>query len=412
MPADTPAKWIWSSNNSDHNTVYLRYTIEVAGNTAPVATNGSVTTDEDVPVGITLNASDADGDALTYAVVSGPAHGTLSGTAPTLTYTPNAGFFGSDSLTFKASDGQVDSNVATVSITVNEVVPPNTAPVAHNGAVTTDEDVAVAVTLTATDADGDALTYTVVTGPAHGTLSGTAPSLTYTPNSNVNGSDSFTFKANDGQADSNVATVTITINAVNDVPVIDTAASASPASLLVSESTTVSVAASDVDGDLLSCTWSKVSGPGTVTFGNAAAQTTTASFSAAGSYLLRATISDGTASVSSDVAVTVTEPVLATMHVQSITCATTPGAKGAKFASVTVVIVDRNDQPVAGATVSGSFGGDLSGSVTAVTDAKGTATFASTTAIKQLSYTFTVSGVSHPDMVYDPTANVETSDSY
>src|SRR4030095_14010842 len=85
--------------------------------------------------------------------------------------------------------------------------------------VTTDEDTAKAITLAATDAEGSTLTYTIVTGPAHGTLSGTAPALTYTPAANYNGADSFTFKANDGTADSNLATVTITVTAVNDAPV-------------------------------------------------------------------------------------------------------------------------------------------------------------------------------------------------
>ncbi len=89
--------------------------------------------------------------------------------------------------------------------------PGNTAPVANSQTVTTSENTAVVVTLTATDADGDALSYTVVSNPANGALSGTAPDLLYTPNLNFSGADSFTFKANDGQADSNIATVTITV---------------------------------------------------------------------------------------------------------------------------------------------------------------------------------------------------------
>ena len=67
--------------------------------------------------------------------------------------------------------------------------------------------------------EGSRLTYAIVTGPAHGTLTGTAPNLTYTPAANYNGPDSFTFKANDGSADSNVATVSITVTPVNDAPV-------------------------------------------------------------------------------------------------------------------------------------------------------------------------------------------------
>jgi hypothetical protein len=73
----------------------------------------------------------------------------------------------------------------------------------------------VAITLTASDVDGDSLTYSVVTTPVSGSLSGSAPNLTYTPNNNFNGQDSFTFTVNDGTVDSNEATVSITVNAVN-----------------------------------------------------------------------------------------------------------------------------------------------------------------------------------------------------
>src|SRR5207253_2959361 len=109
------------------------------------------------------------------------------------------------------NDGTTDSNVATVSITVNHV---NHAPVANDQMVSTNQDTAKAITLSATDADSDGLTYTVVSGPAHGTLSGMAPNLTYTPNAGYFGPDSFTFKANDGTVDSNTATVSITVNHV------------------------------------------------------------------------------------------------------------------------------------------------------------------------------------------------------
>src|SRR5207249_501527 len=71
-----------------------------------------------------------------------------------------------------------------------------------------------------TDVDGDTLTAVLVTGPTHGTLSLSANgSFTYTPAANYNGSDSFTYKASDGQAFSNVATVSLTITPVNDPPV-------------------------------------------------------------------------------------------------------------------------------------------------------------------------------------------------
>ncbi|CAN5480490.1 hypothetical protein BH23VER1_BH23VER1_19110 [soil metagenome] len=92
----------------------------------PVAEDSSVTTDEGVPVGLTLQASDPNMGALSYTIVTAPAHGTLSGTAPSLTYTPAPGYSGPDSLTFRASDGSNNSNLATVSIEVYPAPAPPT----------------------------------------------------------------------------------------------------------------------------------------------------------------------------------------------------------------------------------------------------------------------------------------------
>jgi MYXO-CTERM domain-containing protein len=97
----------------------------------------------------------------------------------------------------------------------------NDAPVATPQSVTTAEDTAVAITLAGTDVDGDSLSFAVVTQPAHGALTGSGASLTYTPAANYNGADSFTFKANDGALDSAAATVSLTVQAVNDAPVFD-----------------------------------------------------------------------------------------------------------------------------------------------------------------------------------------------
>src|SRR5439155_27230305 len=124
-----------------------------------------------------------------------------------------------DSFTFKANDGSLDTNVATVTIAVAAV---NDAPAATDQTVATEEVTVKAITLSAIDIDGSALTYAIVSGPAHGTLSGTPPALIYTPAANYNGPDGFTFKANDGSLDSNTATVTITVTAVNDAPVANT----------------------------------------------------------------------------------------------------------------------------------------------------------------------------------------------
>ena len=103
--------------------------------------------------------------------------------------------------------------------------PTNATPVANAQSVTTGEGFAQPVTLTANDGDGDALTYTIVAAPAHGTLSGTAPNLTYTPDVNYGGIDSFSFKVNDGTADSLVATVSVNVAAIG-MPVVDNAGGA------------------------------------------------------------------------------------------------------------------------------------------------------------------------------------------
>jgi hypothetical protein len=171
----------------------------------PVAQSRSATVNFNTPTPITAVAGGGNGTPLTYSVVSGPAHGTLSAfSGATLTYTPVTGYAGPDSFTFKATDGTNTSNTATMSITVNPA-----APVANNQSVTTAFGTAAPITLSATG--NGTLTYAVVTPPAHGTLSGTAPTLTYTPASGYSGADSFTFKANNG-SDSNIAIVSITVN--------------------------------------------------------------------------------------------------------------------------------------------------------------------------------------------------------
>jgi hypothetical protein len=203
--------------NSDVVTVSI--TATSSANHAPVANGQAVSTKEDTAVTITLTAMDADRNPLTYSIVTPPAHGSLSGTAPTVIYTPTPGYSGSDNFTFRTNDGHLNSDVVTVSITVTSST--NHAPMANGQAVSTKEDTAVTITLTAMDADRNPLTYSIVDSPAHGSLSGTAPEVTYTPVAKFTGSDIFTFKTNDGTDDSNIAMITIAVKAaatVNDVP--------------------------------------------------------------------------------------------------------------------------------------------------------------------------------------------------
>ncbi|NIS81747.1 MAG: tandem-95 repeat protein, partial [Anaerolineales bacterium] len=171
--------------------------IEVGGNDAPIAQDDAYEVDEDSPLtvpvpGVLVNDSDPDGDPLTAVLVDDVLNGSLSlNEDGSFEYVPDPDYNGPESFTYRANDGELDSEIATVSITVNPV---NDPPVADDQAVTTDEDTSVGITLAGSDVDGDALTYSVVDAPASGTLSGTAPDLTYTPNPDYNGPDSFTFK--------------------------------------------------------------------------------------------------------------------------------------------------------------------------------------------------------------------------
>lgn len=122
--------------------------------------------------------------------------------------------------------------------------------------------------------------------PGIGTLSGTAPSLTYTPAANYNGTDSFTFKVNDGTVDSNVATVTITVTPVNDAPVAnlvaDTVSGLAPLTVNFDASKST-----DVDVDNLAYAWDF----GDSTNGNGGIVVHT--YNAVGTYVAKVTVTDG-----------------------------------------------------------------------------------------------------------------------
>jgi VCBS repeat-containing protein len=209
-----PDSFTYHANDGTSDSAIVTVSLTVNPiNDMPVAAAQTVNLDEDVATGITLSASDADGDSLDYAVTVNPLHGTLSGTAPDLTYTPAANYQGADTFSFKVDDGTVESAEAIVTIAV---APVNDAPAAIAQSATVDEDSSVAITLAGTDVEGSSLTYAVVDAPAHGTFNLAGAVLTYTPAADYNGPDSFTFKVNDGAADSTPATVSITVAPVSE----------------------------------------------------------------------------------------------------------------------------------------------------------------------------------------------------
>lgn len=214
-------------------------------NDDPHADDLSVTTIEDTGVQTTLTASDVDGDVLAFSVVVPPQHGSLSGSAPALTYIPDADFFGQDNFVFHVNDGVRNSNDATVSITITaDATDP---PIANGQALTTQEDTPVSVLLSGSDPDLDVLTYEIVSGPANGVLSGVAPDVTYRPAPNYGGNDAFTFRVNDGGLNSAPATISLAVSPVNDKPV----AFSQSIPYELDTQKPITLTASDVDGDVL-----------------------------------------------------------------------------------------------------------------------------------------------------------------
>jgi VCBS repeat-containing protein len=201
-------------------------------NRAPGAVNDAFTTNEDTPLnvgvpGVLGNDSDPDGNPLTAVLETGPAVGTLTLNANgSFSYTPPANFNGPVSFTYRASDGALVSDPATVTITVTAV---NDAPVAINDSYSTPFQTALTIAAPGvlgndTDVEGNPLAAVLGTGPANGTLTLSANgAFIYTPNAGFSGSDSFTYRANDGQAANNLsglATVTIAVGApTNRAPV-------------------------------------------------------------------------------------------------------------------------------------------------------------------------------------------------
>jgi hypothetical protein len=145
-------------------------------------------------------------------------------------YTPALNYNGPDLIAFKVTDNGSQVTPGTVQITVTPV---NDPPVALGSNVTTTRTVPVAITLVGTDPDGEALTYNILTGPAHGTLSGLAPNLTYTPTGFYSGADALTFKVTDGAGAVSSNTVRITVNAGGALATTMTAAPATVTKPLV-----------------------------------------------------------------------------------------------------------------------------------------------------------------------------------
>ena len=248
-------------------------------NTLPVASDDSYTTDEDTdlsvarPSGVLTNDYDVDGDTLTATVTSNVSHGALAlDSDGVVFYTPDSDYNGADSFTYRVTDDNGRTDTATVSLTVNAV---NDAPMAGNDSYTTDEDTTLTVSPSAgvlsndTDVEGDSLSVTPVSRPSNGTLSFAANgSFEYTPDSNYNGADSFTYEVTDGNGGTDTGTVSLNVTPVNDAP------TATNNSYTTEKNTTLSVSAengtlandTDIEGDTLAPTVTSNVSHGTLSF--------------------------------------------------------------------------------------------------------------------------------------------------
>jgi uncharacterized repeat protein (TIGR03803 family) len=141
----------------------------------------------------------------------------------------------------------------TIAASVDVMASAARPPVANSQSVTTAEDTAVVITLTGSDPNSDPITFQIGSQPPNGALSGSAPNVVYTPKANYNGPDNFTFKVNDGTADSNIATVSITVTPLNDAPVAVDDSYENPEDTSMSVAGIASVLRNDrdVDGDPL-----------------------------------------------------------------------------------------------------------------------------------------------------------------
>jgi Ca2+-binding RTX toxin-like protein len=178
---------------------------------------GNQSVDEETQLTINVTATDDDvNDILTFSLLNEPEGASIDGATGAFSWTPTeAQGPGNYTFTIQVCDDGSPTLCAeeTISVTIHEV---NVAPIANSQSVTTEEDTPVTILLSGSDADipANTLTFVIVTGPTFGTLSGTAPNLTYTPNPGFSGSDSFTFHINDGTVNSAPATISLTITPV------------------------------------------------------------------------------------------------------------------------------------------------------------------------------------------------------
>ncbi|MBX3689110.1 Ig-like domain-containing protein [Dokdonella sp.] len=195
---------------------------------------------------VLANDSDADGDTLMIVSVSGAAHGNAVIVGGQISYTPTAGYTGSDQISYTVSDGRGGTASGSISVTVTPRA--NSAPIARDDVASTAAGTAVTVNVLANDSDpdGDTLSVTAHTQAANGTVVANGNLLSYTPNSGYSGGDQFTYTVSDGHGNTAVASVRVTVRPpLNRPPVANNDA----ANVASGGTVAVTVLANDYDPD-------------------------------------------------------------------------------------------------------------------------------------------------------------------
>ena len=211
-------------------TATARLTIIVNGvNDAPKAVEDKVTTAEDALVDFNVLDNDTDqdiDDVLSFVGLLGDTsalHGTIiTESNGDVTYTPETNYNGTESIQYIVMDFAEATDTGTITITVTPV---NDAPTAGDKTVSTNEGMFIDISVEPLidDVDEDSLTVTVETAgnPAHGTAKVTGKDITYTPNPDWNGTDSFTYTVTDPSGETDTGVITVAVAQVNNVPVAD-----------------------------------------------------------------------------------------------------------------------------------------------------------------------------------------------
>lgn len=241
--------WLAYSQHAGRLNTWRIKTRMIDVNGPPVPARLQLTTREEVPLSLSLTATDPENEPLTFTIRRPPAHGTLSGTPPQLVYTPAPDFSGVDDFEFRVTDGTSTSKPGLVTITVTPV---NDAPVVDDLVLSFVQGQPIAFTLPARDADGDSLQYRLVVQPPRGVLSGTPPTLTWQPPAGFRGETSLRFRVSDGVLDG-AREGTVRWSVTNAAPVVS--AAATPARPVEGDPVRFEANASDPGGEALELSW-------------------------------------------------------------------------------------------------------------------------------------------------------------